>query len=128
MLDGQRCCAIVPDEVPEQVPRLRAILDALGNLDKAFRQYCEGFRPNNPARAALPACRAASGFDRSDCVNSSPNIVRLTLLTSILRLPPTPDGTGEAAEKSVGRALMATGTICAHARRGQDCAVTLTHS
>jgi uncharacterized protein len=108
MLDGQRYCAIVPDEVPEQLPRLRAILDALSNLDKAFRQHCEGFRPNYPARAALSACRAASGFDRSDCANSSPNIVRLTLLTSILWLPPTPDGTGEAAEKSVGRALMAT--------------------
>ena len=33
MLDGKRYYAMFPDEDPELQPRIRAVLDALGNLD-----------------------------------------------------------------------------------------------
>ena len=36
MLDGKRYYAVFPDEDPELRPRIRAVLDALGNLDKAI--------------------------------------------------------------------------------------------
>jgi hypothetical protein len=38
---------VFPDEDPELRPRIRAVLDALGNLDKAFRQHFEAFQPKN---------------------------------------------------------------------------------
>jgi hypothetical protein len=47
MLDGKRYYAVFPDEDPELRPRIRAVLDALGNLDKAFRQHFEAFQPKN---------------------------------------------------------------------------------
>ena len=47
MLDGKRYYAMFPDEDPELRPQIRAVLDALGNLDKAFRQHLEAFQPNN---------------------------------------------------------------------------------
>ncbi len=52
MLDGKRYYAAFPDEGPELLPRIRAVLDALGNLDKAFRQHLEAFRPTNPDRTS----------------------------------------------------------------------------
>jgi hypothetical protein len=45
MLNGKRYYAVFPDEDPELRPRIRAVLDALGNLDKAFRQHFEAFQP-----------------------------------------------------------------------------------
>ena len=36
MLDGKRYYAVFPDEDPELRPRIRAVLDALGNLDKVI--------------------------------------------------------------------------------------------
>jgi hypothetical protein len=50
MLDGKRYYAVFPDEDPELRPRIRAVLDALGNLDKAFRQHFEAFQPKNFGR------------------------------------------------------------------------------
>jgi hypothetical protein len=47
MLDGKRYYAVFPDEDPVLRPRIRAVLDALGNLDKALRQHLEAFRPDN---------------------------------------------------------------------------------
>ena len=47
MLDGKRYYAMFPDEDPERRPRIRAVLDALGNLDKAFRKHFEAFQPKN---------------------------------------------------------------------------------
>jgi hypothetical protein len=47
MLDGKRYYAVFPDEDPELRPRIRAVLDAQANLDKAFRQHLEAFRPEN---------------------------------------------------------------------------------
>jgi hypothetical protein len=47
MLDGKRYFAVFPDEDPELRPRIRAVLDALGNLDKAFRQHFEAFQPDD---------------------------------------------------------------------------------
>ena len=47
MLDGKRYYAMFPDEDPALRPRIRAVLDALRNLDKAFRQHLEAFQPNN---------------------------------------------------------------------------------
>jgi hypothetical protein len=43
MLDGKRYYTVFPDEDPELRPRIRAVLDALGNLDKAFRQHLKHF-------------------------------------------------------------------------------------
>ena len=108
MLDGQRYCAIVPDEDPEQLPRLRAILDALGNLAKHSDSAAKGSSQTIPPALHSPLAAQLPGSIAQLVLTRSPTIVRLTLLTSILPLPPTPDGTGEAAEKSVGRALMAT--------------------
>ena len=50
MLDGKRYYAVFPDEDPELRPRIRAILDALGNLDKVFRQHFEAFQPKKVDR------------------------------------------------------------------------------
>jgi hypothetical protein len=50
MLDAKRYYAVFPDEDPELRPRLRAVLDALGKLDKAFRQHLETFQPKNSYR------------------------------------------------------------------------------
>jgi hypothetical protein len=47
MLDGKRYYAVFPDENPELWPRVRAVLDALANLDKAFRQHLPTFQPDN---------------------------------------------------------------------------------
>ena len=47
MLDGKRYYAAFPDEDPELRPRIRAVLDALGNLNKAFRQHLEAFQPHS---------------------------------------------------------------------------------
>ena len=47
MLDGKRYYAVFPDEDPVLRPRIGAVLDALGNLDKAFRQHLEAFQPDN---------------------------------------------------------------------------------
>jgi hypothetical protein len=71
MLDGKRYYAVFPDEDPESRPRIRGVLDALGNLDKAFRQHFEAFQPKGPDRAALAGCRAGSRLDRSVCTNSA---------------------------------------------------------
>jgi hypothetical protein len=45
MLDGKRYYAAFPDEDPELRPRVRAVLDALANVNKAFRQHLEAFQP-----------------------------------------------------------------------------------
>jgi hypothetical protein len=50
MLDGKRYYAAFPDEDPELQPRVRAVLDALGKLNKAFRQHFEAFQPSDPDR------------------------------------------------------------------------------
>jgi hypothetical protein len=47
MLDGKRYYAAFPDEDAELRPRMRAVLDALGKLDKAFRQHFEAFQPDS---------------------------------------------------------------------------------
>ena len=47
MLDGKRYYAAFPDEDPELRPRIRAVLDGLGNLNKAFRQHLEAFQPHS---------------------------------------------------------------------------------
>jgi hypothetical protein len=47
MLDGKRYYAVFPDEDPKLQPRIRAVLEALGNLDKAFRKHLEAFQPKN---------------------------------------------------------------------------------
>jgi hypothetical protein len=52
MLDGKRYYAVFPDEDPELQPRIRAVLNALGKLDKAFRQHLEAFQPKNLYRGA----------------------------------------------------------------------------
>jgi hypothetical protein len=44
MLDGKRYYAVFPDEDPEMRPRITAVLDALGKLQKAFRQHIEQFQ------------------------------------------------------------------------------------
>ena len=46
MLDGKRYYAAFPNEDPELRPRIAAVLDALGNLNKAFRQHFEAFEPD----------------------------------------------------------------------------------
>ena len=43
MLDGKRYYAVFPDEDPELRPRIRAVLHALGNVEKAFRKHVELF-------------------------------------------------------------------------------------
>jgi len=45
MLDGKRYYAAFPDDDPALPPRVRAVLDALRKLDKAFRLHFEAFRP-----------------------------------------------------------------------------------
>jgi hypothetical protein len=45
MLDGKRYYAVFPDENPELRPRLRAVLDALADVNNAFRQHLEAFQP-----------------------------------------------------------------------------------
>ncbi len=47
MLDGKRYYAVFSDEDPELQPRIRPVLDALGNLDKAFRQHLKVFQPDS---------------------------------------------------------------------------------
>jgi hypothetical protein len=47
MLDSKRYYAVFPDENPELRPRIRAVLDALANVNKAFRQHFEAFQPKN---------------------------------------------------------------------------------
>ena len=47
MLDGKRYYAVFPDENPELRPRLRAVLDALADVNKAFRQHLEAFQPDS---------------------------------------------------------------------------------
>jgi hypothetical protein len=71
MLDGKRYYTAFPDEDPELRPRLTAVLDALANVNKAFRQHFEALRPRGPDLAALAGCRAASRLDRSVCTNSA---------------------------------------------------------
>jgi hypothetical protein len=50
MLDGKRYYAAFPDEDPELRTRIRAVLDALGKLDKIFRQHYEAFQPKDLGR------------------------------------------------------------------------------
>ena len=59
MLDGKRYYAVFPDEDPELRPRIRAVLDALGNLDKVFRQHFEAFQPkeSRPGPRGQPILR-----------------------------------------------------------------------
>jgi hypothetical protein len=47
MLDGKRYYAVFPDESPELRSRIRAVLDALADLDEAFRQHLQMFQPDN---------------------------------------------------------------------------------
>ena len=47
MMDGKRYYAVFPDEHPELRPRVRAVLDALANVNKAFRQHLEAFQPDS---------------------------------------------------------------------------------
>jgi hypothetical protein len=44
MLDGKRYYAAFPDEDPELQPRLTAVLQALGKVEKAFRKNLEPFQ------------------------------------------------------------------------------------
>jgi hypothetical protein len=47
MLDGKRYYAGSLTKNPELRPRIRAVLDALAKLDKAFRQHLQTFQPDN---------------------------------------------------------------------------------
>ena len=44
MLDGKRYYADFPDEDPELRPRITAVLQALGKVEKVFRKHAEVFR------------------------------------------------------------------------------------
>jgi hypothetical protein len=44
MLDGKRYFADFPDEDPELRPRIAAVLQALGKVEKVFRKHAEVFR------------------------------------------------------------------------------------
>jgi hypothetical protein len=44
MLDGKRYYADFPDEDPELRPRITAVLQALGEVEKVFRKHAEVFR------------------------------------------------------------------------------------
>ena len=44
MLDGKRYYADFPDEDPELRPRIAAVLQALGKVEKVFRKHAEVFR------------------------------------------------------------------------------------
>jgi hypothetical protein len=44
MLDGKRYYAAFPDEDPELRPRIMAVLQALGKVEKAFRKHADVFR------------------------------------------------------------------------------------
>jgi hypothetical protein len=61
MLDGKRYYAVFPDEGPVLRPRIRAVLDALGNLDKAFRQHLEALQPDNLDRDCRTSARWVVG-------------------------------------------------------------------
>jgi hypothetical protein len=43
MLDGKRYYAAFPNEDPELQPRITAVLQALGKVEKAFRKHAEVF-------------------------------------------------------------------------------------
>ena len=44
MLDGKRYYAAFPNEDPELQPRITAVLQALGKVEKAFRKHAEVFQ------------------------------------------------------------------------------------
>ena len=44
MLDGKRYYADFPDEDPELRPRITAVLQALGEVEKVFRKHAEVYR------------------------------------------------------------------------------------
>ena len=56
MLDGKRYYADFPDEDPELRPRITAVLQALGKVEKVFRRHGEffGFGNSRPATIAPP--------------------------------------------------------------------------
>jgi hypothetical protein len=62
MLDGKRYYTVFPDEDPELRPRIRAVLDALGNLDKAFRQSISA-KESRPALRGQPILRCFAVTD-----------------------------------------------------------------
>ena len=73
MLDGKRYYADFPDEDAELRPRITAVLQALGKVEKVFRKHAEVFRTeeqkaprrSRPARSAMrvrAAYRRAMAF------------------------------------------------------------------
>jgi hypothetical protein len=55
MLDGKRYYAAFPDEDPELRPRIMAVLQALGKVEKAFRKHAEAFQAEECKSATTSA-------------------------------------------------------------------------
>jgi hypothetical protein len=55
MLDGNRYYADFPDEDPELRPRITAVLQALGKVEKVFQKHAEVFRTEELKSAATIA-------------------------------------------------------------------------
>jgi hypothetical protein len=55
MLDGKRYYTVFPDEDPELQPRITAVLEALGKVEKTFRKHAEAFQAEEPKSATTSA-------------------------------------------------------------------------
>jgi hypothetical protein len=73
MLDGKRYYAVFPDENPELRRRIRAVLDALANVNKAFRRHFEAFQPKNLGQHP-PAIRGTKSTAEMSYLDERPSM------------------------------------------------------